>query len=338
MVYHCANGRNVNIIKDTVFVNMAGLCDFYIGDTDCTGRRLRSVGYDVSKEKWYEADEPLKKLTPKEEWSLRKGLTYSGSLYNRDGGKITIGLVNAVPPTNIRVTGDGEMLIDENDNSYVYVTKGPVTDEEAAKSGYTVDSNNILCPTVLDGLAFKGTDIDSLEVNGFILPNSDAKNDYNYMFNDSSSSISGREETTNSGSTSSGSTGGGGSSTGSTPTPPAVKKTFSVTTKMRNAYFLSAIYNGESISKLPYSVYEGDSLTEVWFRVAEGYSISGEAKMANGAVLLIMDKHEIEILPITKIGDNITKVTGNITFNITGAPYKRPSEPYPDVKPPIIEK
>ena len=64
---------------------------------------------------------------------------------------------------------------------------------------------------------------------------------------------------------------------------------------MRNAYFLSAIYNGESISKLPYSVYEGDSLTEVWFRVAEGYSISGEAKMANGAVLLIMDKHEIEI-------------------------------------------
>ena len=338
VVYHCANGRNVNIIKDTVFVNMAGLCDFYIGDIDCTGRRLRSAGYFVSEEKWYKADEPLKKLTPKEEWSLRKGLTYSGSLYNRDGGKITIGLVNAVPPTNIRVTGDGEMLIDENDNSYVYVTKGPVTDEEAAKSGYTVDINNILCPTVLDGLTFKGTDIDSLEVNGFILPNSDAKNDYNYMFNDSSSSISGREETTNSGSTSSGSTGGGGSSTGSTPTPPAVKKTFSVTTKMRNAYFLSAIYNGESISKLPYSVYEGDSLTEVWFRVAEGYSISGEAKMANGAVRLIMDKDEIEILPKTKIGYNITKVTGNITFNITGAPYKRPSEPYPDVKPPIIEQ
>lgn len=326
VVYHCTNGRNVNIIKDTVFVNMAGLCDFYIGDTDCTGRRLRSAGYVVSEEKWYEAGEPLKELTPKEEWSLRKGLAYSGSLYNRDGGKITIGLVNAVPPTNIRVTGDGEMLIDENDNSYVYVTKGPVTDEEAAKSGYTVDINNILCPTVLDGLTFKGTDIDSLEVNGFILPNSDAKNDYNYMFNDSSSSISGKEENTNSGST-----GGGGSSTGSTPTPTAVKKTFSVTTKIRNAYFLSAIYNGESISKLPYSVYEGDSLTEVWFRVAEGYSISGEAKMANGAVLLIKDKYEIEILPKTKIGYNITKVTGNITFNITGAPYMRPIEPNPDV-------
>ena len=65
--------------------------------------------------------------------------------------------------------------------------------------------------------------------------------------------------------------------------------------------------------------------------MAEGYSISGEAKMANGAVLLIKDKYEIEILPKTKIGYNITKVTGNITFNITGAPYRRPIEPNPDV-------
>lgn len=324
IVYHCTNGKNANIIKDTVTANMEGSCDFYIGDSDCTGRQLRNAGYSVSENKWYEKNEPLKKLTSKEEWSLRKGLTYNGSLYNRDGGKITVGLINAVPPTTIRIVGDPEMTIDEDANSYVYVMKGPMTDEEAAKSGYTVDIGNIQCPTVLDGLTFKGNDMNSLEVNGFTLLNANTKNDYNYVYYDSSNSISGEDEGTDDGT--GGGEGGGGDS-GSTINPP-IKQRYTVKTTLVNAYFVSAIYNGETTYWLPKAVNEGDKLEQIYFRAADGYKITGSESMAGGGDIYRIFSIE-EKPPVTKIGYTIPNVTGNITFAINGTPIEGIYEPRP---------
>lgn len=271
VIYRC-NGRKEYIIRDTVFVNMNGSCDFYIGDSDCRGRRLKDYGFDVTKEKWYNDEnvrKPYEKLTPKEEWSLKKGLYYTGSVYNQDGGSIVVGLINAVPPSTITVTGAGEMNSDDDEDNYIYITgDAPFTDEDAAKSGYTVTLENFICPT--QNVKFTGNDNDSLETQGFVFANQKNKIDYNFSYSDSSSKGTIDDDEPVAPPT------GDTPDTGGTITPPR-PLVYNVTCKMVNAKFKEGYLNGEKITEIPSQVEAKDVISMWTFKTkTELYTFSGQ--------------------------------------------------------------
>ena len=335
VVYQCKNGNEVNIIKDIMHVSMAGSCDFYIGDTDCTGKRLKEAGFSVTEHKWYDVaenvhdDERLRNLTPKEEWALRKGLTYSGSLFNRDGGKIVVGLVNAVPPTNVRVMGDGEMVLDDSENSFTYITSGPLTDAQAAQSGYTVSLDNIQCPSVIKATTYLGEvlqtntgNMEYMESFGFVFQGSKTKHDYNFLYSDSSSNGINSDSIEDIGGSDSGSGGeggggseGGGEGGGSTPVTPPVKPKYTITIAGEDKdkiTFTKILHNKTAYTALPTEVTSTDSL-EVVFKAKLGYKLN-EKKTD-----VTMGGNNVDLTFTT--GDEITaafaidRIIGNVIIN-----------------------
>ena len=335
VVYQCKNGNEVNIIKDIMHVSMAGSCDFYIGDTDCTGKRLKEAKFLVTESKWYDVaenvhdDTRLRNLTPKEEWALRKGLTYSGSLFNRDGGRIVVGLINAVPPTNIRVMGDGEMILDDSENSFTYITSGPLTDAQAAQSGYTVSLDNIQCPSVIKATTYLGEvlqtntgNMEYMESFGFVFQGSKTKHDYNFLYSDSSSNgiNSDSIEDISGGDSGSGGEGGGGSEGGgegggSTPVTPPVKPKYTITIAGEDKdkiTFTKILHNKTAYTALPTEVTSTDSL-EVVFKAKLGYKLN-EKKTD-----VTMGGNNVDLTFTT--GDEITaafaidRIIGNVIIN-----------------------
>lgn len=321
VIYHCANGTDENLIIETVYANMDGKCDYYIGDTDCTGSILRNAGINTMTAKWYEYPN-LKGLSSKEEWSLRKGLYYTGSVYNRDGGAITVGLINAVPPFTTGVTGMGELTMDDEGN-HVYVSDVITTDEEASKSGYSVNIENFMCPTVMDNISFANDDDNSLKTQGItFLNDSTEKIDYNFSFSDSSDNIVGDDD--NEGGGDGGDT-GGTTPTGETPIKYyTIKSAPSGYTRMKS--FM--VNNEPSLIATTQNVKEGSSIKAVYMVTANGYNISTDNSKLIMGTETIMGEVEPKFNP-TQITFEVSAVTDNITIIVNSVREFQPKPPTP---------
>lgn len=320
-IYNCGSNNEI-ITVGTFSVAMNGSLDFYIGDTDCRGKRLQECGFNVSQEGWYLSEDAYKNLTPKEEWSFKKGLFYTGSVYNRDEENIIVGLINAVPPTTIQIQGAGE-LIDGNEDGgdYVYVTEGGKTNEEASLLGYTVSIDSFVCPTVLPtNMSFKGNADDTLQTQGFIFDDEDGKADYNYAFSDSSVDESEAQEDDK-------------PNPDPEPQPePTAATSYKITYVLTNVSFKKGTLkysngNTTEITSQINSIEEGVKM-QAWNFAVKGaiYQISdisatiGGKSVTKQDILTNVDKTECYI-------SSPTGIDGNVVINITATVRKDPIDP-----------